>query len=92
MPLSGWLGSAAHGFDVTWFGLVGLPTFAIRNLSLSRIMFKIHFWLAISLGLVLLVHISAAIRHHFVLKDDVLRRMLSLRLVCKSDGHDNLEF
>lgn len=30
-----------------------------------------YFWIAL-----LILHVAAALRHHFVLKDDVLRRML----------------
>jgi cytochrome b561 len=35
--------------------------------------------LACALGAVVVLHIAGAIKHHFVLKDDVLRRMLPLR-------------
>jgi cytochrome b561 len=35
-----------------------------------------HGVLAWSLGVVAIVHLLAALKHHFMLKDDVLRRML----------------
>ena len=79
MPLTGWLGSAAHGIPVRWFGLVTLPDIVAKNLVLSRLMFVAHFWIAILLGAIVTVHIVAALRHHFVLRDDTLRRMLPMR-------------
>ena len=37
---------------------------------------RAHFALFIVLSLLLAVHIAAALRHHFVTRDDVLTRML----------------
>ncbi len=78
MPLSGWVGSAAHGIAVRWFNLVTLPNIVSKDLALSRLMFEVHFWLAILLGVMVALHIAAALRHHFALKDDTLRRMLPM--------------
>jgi cytochrome b561 len=76
MPLSGWIGSSAHGFPVKWFNLFTVPALTGKDLPLSSIMSEVHYVLAISLGLIVLLHIAAALKHHFVLKDDTLRRML----------------
>ncbi len=85
MPLTGWLGSAAHGIPVRWFALVTLPGIVAKSLVLSKLMFVAHFWLAILLGVIVTVHIAAALRHHFVLRDDTLRRMVPMR-TAKSGG------
>jgi len=38
-----------------------------------------HQWLAWCFGVLLVLHIAAALKHHLVLKDQVLRRMLPLQ-------------
>jgi len=78
MPLSGWIGSAAGGHPVKWFNLFTLPMLVGKNRSLSGVMGDTHEALAIGLGLILVLHIAAALRHHFVLQDDTLRRMLPM--------------
>lgn len=76
MPLSGWIGSSAHGFTVKWFGLFAVPNPVSKDLPLSGLMGELHTALAIAFGLIVAVHIAAAFKHHFVLRDDTLRRML----------------
>lgn len=76
LPLTGWIMSSARGFPVSWFNLVQLPNPVGRNVPLYHALVRVHITLAIGLGLVLALHIAAAIKHHFVLKDDTLRRML----------------
>jgi cytochrome b561 len=78
MPLSGWIGSSAGGHPVKWFNLFTLPTLVGRSRSLSRLMGETHETLAICLGLILVLHVAAALKHHFVLRDDTLRRMFPL--------------
>jgi cytochrome b561 len=36
----------------------------------------VHFALAMSLLALIVLHVAAALRHHFVARDDTLRRML----------------
>ncbi len=76
MPLSGWIGSSAHAFPVRWFNLFTLPALVGKNLVLSSDMGKVHYAFAILLGAVVVLHIAAALKHHFVLKDGTLLRML----------------
>lgn len=76
LPLTGWVMSSARGFPVSWFNLVQLPNLAPRSTALYHDMVRVHVLLAITLGLILTLHIAAALKHHFVLKDDTLRRML----------------
>jgi cytochrome b561 len=76
LPLSGWIMSSARGFPVSWFNLVQLPNLVGRNATLYHTMVRLHVLLAIALGLLLVLHIAAAFKHHFVLRDDTLRRML----------------
>ncbi|MBS0379347.1 MAG: cytochrome b [Proteobacteria bacterium] len=76
VPLSGWLMSSARGFPVSWFGMFQLPDLVPKNKALYDALVTTHGILAWALGLVATLHLLAALKHHFVLKDDVLRRML----------------
>jgi cytochrome b561 len=76
MPLSGWMMSSARGFPVSWFGFIQLPDLVPRSKPLYEAFLTTHEVLAWSLGAVVILHVAAALKHHFVLKDDTLRRML----------------
>lgn len=76
LPLSGWLGSSALGFPVRWFNLVTVPDPLGKDKALGHALYATHSMLALALGSILVLHVAAAVRHHWVLKDEVLRRML----------------
>jgi cytochrome b561 len=76
LPLSGWLMSSARGFPVSWFGFIQLPDLVPKNKPLYHALLTTHQALAWTLGVVVILHVAAALKHHFVLKDDTLRRML----------------
>lgn len=76
MPLSGWTMSSARGFPVSWFGFLQLPNLVPKSKPLYNALLDTHATLACALGVVVALHIAGALKHHFVLKDDVLRRML----------------
>lgn len=76
MPLSGWMMSSARGFPVSWFNRVQLPDLVPKSKPLYDAMLQTHDLLAWALAAVVVLHVAAALKHHYVLKDDVLRRML----------------
>jgi cytochrome b561 len=76
MPLTGWMMTSARGFPVSWFNLFQLPDFVPKNQSLYNAMKETHDTLALALYAIVFLHVVAALKHHFVLKDDTLRRML----------------
>jgi cytochrome b561 len=76
MPLSGWIMSSARGFPVSWFGFWQLPDLVPRNPALYNAMLETHHVLVWVLAAVVGLHVAAALKHHFMLKDDVLKRML----------------
>ena len=78
VPLAGWTMSSARGFPVSWFGFFTLPDLVPKNKALYEVLVTTHGILAWTLGVVAIIHMLAALKHHFVLKDDVLRRMLPL--------------
>jgi cytochrome b561/polyisoprenoid-binding protein YceI len=76
MPLTGWTMSSARGFPVSWFSLFQLPDLVPRSEALYDALVRTHAALAIALACTVTLHIAGALKHHFVLKDDTLRRML----------------
>jgi cytochrome b561 len=74
-PLSGWLMASAAGAPVAMFGLP-FPALLGANHDLHEALEEVHELLFDVLLVVALVHVAAALYHHFVLKDGVLRRML----------------
>lgn len=75
LPLSGIVMSQAGGREVSMFGLV-VPTLVQPNHDLKEACEEVHEILAWTLAMVVGGHLLAALRHHFMLKDDVLARML----------------
>ncbi len=76
MPLSGWLISSAAGLPVSFFGLFVLPDLVAPNENLRLLFQQIHFWLGWGLVITIIGHTGAALQHHFIHKDDILKRML----------------
>ena len=76
IPLSGWLMSSAKGFQTVYFGVLPIPDLLAKNPELGELLATLHGGLNLLLALTVLGHAAAALKHHFVDKDDVLRRML----------------
>lgn len=76
LPLSGWMMSSARGFPVSYFGFFTLPDLVPKSRPLYEMLLTTHGVLAAILIALAGLHALAALRHHFWLKDDVLRRML----------------
>lgn len=76
IPLSGWAYSSAAGYGDYWWGPVDFPSIAPRSEDLEDLFHELHEWLTTALAFVAIGHALAALRHHFWLKDDVLKRML----------------
>jgi cytochrome b561 len=76
MPLTGWTMSSARGFPVSWFNLFELPDLVPKSETLYDTLVATHAVLACCLAIVVALHIAGAVKHHFMLKDDTLRRML----------------
>ena len=81
LPFSGWIINSASNVPFRVFWQWPLPAIVAPNDALADLAKGWHFWLLIVIGAVLIGHIGAALRHHFVLRDDVLRRMLFLVLL-----------
>jgi cytochrome b561 len=79
-PLLGWLMSSARNFPVSWFGLVTLPDLISPNRPAYEFLHEAHEFMADTLFWLALLHVAAALKHHFIDRDNVLRRMLPVRL------------
>jgi cytochrome b561 len=75
-PLSGWLMSSAANYPVTLFDWFQFPALIGENQDLQEALEEVHELLFTLLLVVVAVHIAAALYHHFILRDGVLRRML----------------
>jgi len=75
VPLSGWLMSSAKGFQTVWFGIVPLPDLLDKNKELGDLLQEVHEILNFTMAGLVLAHLGAALKHHFIDRDDVLVRM-----------------
>jgi cytochrome b561 len=76
MPITGWMLSSASNFPVSYWGWFTLPNLMTPNKATADVMHEVHETLFKILVAFAVLHIAAALKHHLVLKDDVLRRML----------------
>jgi cytochrome b561 len=76
IPVSGWLYSSASGVPVVYLGLFKLPNLISADKALAANLKLVHIGLNFTLAAIVIVHILAALKHHFVDRDNVLVRML----------------
>jgi cytochrome b561 len=79
MPLVGWVISSAAGVPFSVYWRIPLPAIVAADKHIADLASVAHFSLGILLIALLVLHIGAALRHHFVKRDDVLARMLPMR-------------
>ncbi|HEY6644586.1 cytochrome b [Povalibacter sp.] len=79
-PLLGWTMSSARNFPVSWFGLFTLPDLIQPDRAKYDLLHATHETCALTLGILAVLHAVAALKHHFFDRDNVLRRMLPVRL------------
>jgi cytochrome b561 len=76
MPLLGWALTNAHGHAVRLPGLFALPALVDADPDLAESLEAWHVGLAWAMGAAILAHAGAALYHHFIRRDNVLRSML----------------
>jgi cytochrome b561 len=69
----------SEGQEMSFFGLLISPPFARFSKPAHGVVEDLHTWLGWGIIIVAAGHALAALYHHFVLHDDVLRRMLPRR-------------
>lgn len=90
MPLSGWLMvSASRKYPTVYFWLGEVPFIpmpvGIDGKATAEFFNQYHELLAYGALVLIVLHIGAALKHHFINKDSVLTRMLPRR--CKGKNH-----
>jgi cytochrome b561 len=75
-PLLGWWATSAYGAAVNVFWLFELPPIVAENKPLSDTLFLFHRIIGIGIALLVVMHIGAALFHHFIRRDRILLRML----------------
>jgi len=71
----------AFNSPLLFFGWFALPSPIAPDKPLGHLMSEAHELVGFGIAALVAVHIAAALRHHFILKNDILRRMLALLLV-----------
>jgi len=77
IPVSGWLMSSAKGFQTVWFGVLPLPDLVGKDKELGDLLLEVHKLLNFLMLGLLLGHVGAAFKHHFIQHDDILARMVT---------------
>ena len=75
IPLSGWLMSSATGYSVSWFNLFVFPDLVATSDLLEERFHTIHEFAAEALFVLVCLHVLAALKHQFIDKDGLLRRI-----------------
>lgn len=75
VPLAGWAYSSAAGFPIVVFGVLPLPDFVSPDKALAEAIKPLHATLAFVLAGVVVLHVAAALKHHFIDRDGLLDRM-----------------
>lgn len=83
LPLTGWavVSAAVLNIPTRLYGIIPWPHLPIlpnlkHKAPVEHVLALIHTYLAWTLIAVLVLHAAAALRHHFILHDDILTRML----------------
>jgi cytochrome b561 len=75
-PMIGWALSSAKGFPLAYLGVVPLPDLLAKDKATAEVLQLVHGSCAWTLIALAAAHAAVALKHHFVDRDDVLRRML----------------
>jgi cytochrome b561 len=76
VPLIGWAYSSAAGFPIVLFGQIPLPDLLSPNKGLAELIKPWHELSAFALVGLAVLHMAAALKHHFLDRDGLLARML----------------
>jgi cytochrome b561 len=79
LPITGWIVNSASNIPFRIFWLIPLPAIVAPDKAVADFAALVHRGLFVLLALILVAHIGAALRHHFVKRNTVLARMLPWR-------------
>ena len=76
VPVSGYLYSLAAGVPVVYLGVWQMPVLFEGTPELKALFKPVHYWLNMTMAVFVIAHAGAALKHHFIDRDGVLKRML----------------
>ncbi|SAK94018.1 cytochrome b [Caballeronia ptereochthonis] len=76
VPMMGWANASSRGWPVSLFGVMPMPPLSPTGSALGHALGDWHRNLAWVLLALAVMHIGAALFHHFILRDGTLKRML----------------
>ncbi len=76
LPLSGWLYNSSANFPLQFFGWFNLPALVEPDAVLREWALRAHIWIGWALLALLVLHVGAALKHHFMDRDHTLLAML----------------
>lgn len=78
IPITGWLMSSALDLKTVYLGLIPVPDLLTKNDQVAEALELVHGALNLSLFTLVGLHVAAALKHHIINRDDVLKRMFGL--------------
>ena len=76
IPLTGYLVSTSEGDGIDLWGLFTVPAVVGAGEEIRDLAIEVHYWCGYGVGVLAVVHATAAIKHQLVDQDGTLRRML----------------
>jgi cytochrome b561 len=75
MPLTGYLGSSFNKYGTRFWG-IDLPKWGWEDAQLRHLFFTAHEVIAWTMIVLIALHFAGAMKHQFIDRDGLLRRML----------------
>ncbi len=76
VPVSGWVVSDTSRIPFRLFKRYDVPDLMAADKAISDLAADVHGVLTTAFAVVLVIHVLAALRHHFLIKNNTLKRML----------------
>lgn len=76
IPFTGWLYSSATASPANYFGFFTVPDLIPAGETMAKVLKLIHLYAGYLLALAIALHVGGALKHHFVNRDAILKRML----------------
>ena len=76
IPVTGYLISTSAGKPIQLFNWFAIPAIVDVDEELRELAIDVHFYLAYATLFLVAGHAGAALKHHFINRDDTLKRML----------------
>lgn len=74
-PIAGYVRVRAGGFPIEALDAMGLPTLIPKSEALAEAAKTLHYFAGLALGVIVLLHVGAALYHAMVRRDGVFSRM-----------------